>query len=202
MVWFGQIPQMEKYLFQSNCMKAYNNLERKDKLHRLLMQVPDIVDSFSKRDISASAKWIEWLKISESTLKEYNYSECSQLSGLRSSIISSQLSTDADSSRRKHVDKVCLSTIEPSQQIITKIHDSLNSKIEIAYSLFRQVLVPMRENKLVSMDNISDTTEYISTLLRQLCLNEQLSANINGIIATIGKTDTVKIIEEILTEKL
>ena len=183
-------------------MKTSSNIDKRNSLHSLLVRVPDIVDLFSKRDVSASAQWLSWLQEAETTLKEYNYSECSQLAGLRSTIMSSQLSQDSAKSRRKCVDEACVATINPAQRIVSAIHSSLDSKLEAVYTLFRQILVPMRINNMIVLDGVVDMTDYINTLLRQLSLNEQLSANINGAIASIGKTDSLRVIADILTENI
>lgn len=183
-------------------MKVSDNLDKRNRLRRLLLQVPELVDLFSKRDVSASSRWIVWLNDAESVLKEYNYPECAQLSGLRSSILSSQLYSNTTTSHRKRVDETCVSTVNPAQQILSNIYSVLNIKIENAYSFFRQVIVPMKSNNLIELNNVTDMTDYINNLLRQLSLNEQLSTGINGIIASIGKADAVRVIADVLTEKV
>ena len=68
--------------------------------------------------------------------------------------------------------------------------------------VFRQILIPMRINNMIVLDGINDMTDYINSLLRQLSLNEQLSTNINGAVASIGKADTVRLIATVLTEEI
>ena len=60
----------------------------------------------------------------------------------------------------------------------------------------------MRNAGLVSLDGVTDMTETINTLLRQLSLNEQLSSGINGAIASIGKADVMRTIAQVLTEEI
>ncbi len=183
-------------------MKISNNLDKRNSLRSLLLQVSEHVNLFSNRDVSASSKWLVWLNNAESVLKEYNYPECAQLSGLRSSILSSQHYPNTATSHRKQIDEACIATINPAQQILSNIYDVLNVKVENAYSFFRQVIVTMKSKNLINLDGVTDMTDYINNLLRQLSLNEQLSTGINGIIASIGKADAVRVIADVLTEKV
>lgn len=183
-------------------MRTSSNIDKRDGLHSLLMRVTDIVELFSRRDATASAQWLSWLHDAETTLKEYNRPESAQLAGLRSSIIVSQMSQSTVRACRRCVDEKCVSTINPAQNIISALHNNLDSKLEAVHVLFRQILIPMRINNMIVLDGINDMTDYINSLLRQLSLNEQLSTNINGAVASIGKADTVRLIATVLTEEI
>ena len=71
----------------------------------------------------------------------------------------------------------------------------------INFILFRQILIPMRVSNIISLYGGTDLS-FVNDLIRQLCLNEKLASNINGAIASIGKSDVVRIILEILTDEI
>ncbi|GEM_PF-5533244 len=71
----------------------------------------------------------------------------------------------------------------------------------INFILFRQILIPMRVSNLISLNGGTDLS-FVNDLIRQLCLNEKLASNINGAIASIGKSDVVRVILEILTDEI
>ena len=71
----------------------------------------------------------------------------------------------------------------------------------INFMLFRQILITMRVSNLISLNGGTDLS-FVNDLIRQLCLNEKLASNINGAIASIGKSEVVRVILEILTDEI
>lgn len=178
-----------------------SNIDKRNDLSALLMQLPDKVELFARKDHNAVTAWTEWMGRAEAVLKGYDMPECSRLAGLRATILSTQLAVSA-AGKRRQVTEHCLDSINVAQEVVNTPYEAVNAKVEGVHTLFRQIIIPMRNAGLVSLDGVTDMTETINTLLRQLSLNEQLSSGINGAIASIGKADVMRTIAQVLTEEI
>ena len=160
------------------------------------MRVPQIVNLLEKHNSVAVTQWLSWLSDAEDHLKHYGMPECAQIAGLRASLASNQKLS------RQEKREAALSTVSPAQEVIYNMYTKVNVSVENVYILFRQIIVPMRTAGIINIDGIDDLTTYINDLLRQLLANEQLSASVNGAIASVGRSDVLRIIADVLTEEL
>ena len=178
-----------------------SNIDKRNDLSALLMQLPEKVGLFVRKDPAAITAWIEWLGSAEAVMKGYDMPECSRLAGLRANILSAQMAVSA-AGKRRQVTERCLASINVAQEVVTAPYEAVNAKLEGVHTFFREIIIPMRNTGLITLDGVTDMTETINTLLRQLSLNEQLSSSINGAIASIGKADVMRTIAQVLTEEI
>lgn len=176
-------------------------IDRCNKFKEFLLDVPRIVDLFEKKDLSALQHWKIWLHNTEKFLKENKFPEVSQIASLRANILKVQMQSAISKDKRKILFEAAIATIDPAQNIVYQIYAKSNSALEPIYALFRQILIPMRVSNLISLNGGTDLS-FVNDLIRQLSLNEKLASNINGAIASIGKSDVVRVILEILTDEI
>ena len=173
-----------------------SSIDKRNTFSKLLMRVPQIVNVLAKRSPLAVTEWFSWLADAEDSLKHYDMPECAQMAGLIASLYS------VPRQSRKEKLEAALATVNSAQDIIYNIYTKANINVENVYTLFRQIIVPMRTAGIINIDGITDLTGYVNDLLRQMLANEQLSASVNGAIASVGKADVIRIIAELITEEL
>lgn len=173
-----------------------SSIDKRESFSGLLMRVPQIVKLHLKRSPVAVSEWLVWLSNAEDLLQHYGMPECAQIAGLRASLASNEKQS------RQEKREAALATVNSAQDIIYNIYTKANINVENAYTLFRQIIVPMRTAGIINIDGIIDLTGYVNDLLRQMLANEQLSASVNGAIASVGKADVIRIIAELITEEL
>lgn len=173
-----------------------SSIDKRESFSGLLMRVPQIVKLHLKRSPVAVSEWLVWLSDAEDLLQHYGMPECAQIAGLRASLASNEKQC------RQEKREAALSTVSPAQEVIYNIYAKVNVSVENVYILFRQIIVPMRTAGIINIDGVDDLTAYINELMRQLLANEQLSASVNGAIASVGRSDVLRIIADVLTEEL
>ena len=174
-----------------------SNIEKRDALGNLLMRVPGIVESFSKKDSCSVNVFLDWLSESEKLLKEYNLVECSQVAGVRASLLHRK-----QTCQRKELFAYATSQVNVAQTIIYNIYSPLNTRIETIKLLFKQLLSPILLSGNLCIDASMDLSIQIDSLIKSLRVNDQISGNINNAIASIGKIDVMRIIADIITTGL
>lgn len=178
-------------------MMLSSNIEKCDAIGDLLKRIPDMVDSFSKKDSRSINIFMEWLSLSEKKLKEYNFVECSQIAGVRASLLHKK-----QTCQRKELFAYAASQVDVAQTILYNVYSPLNARIENVKLLFRQLLAPILLSGNFSFNPNEDISTQIENLIKSLRINDQISASINNAIVTVGKIDTIRIIADIFSSGL
>lgn len=137
-----------------------SSIDKRESFSGLLMRVPQIVKLHLKRSPVAVSEWLVWLSDAEDLLQHYGMPECAQIAGLRASLASNEKQS------RQEKREAALATINSAQDIIYNIYTKANINVENAYTLFRQIIVPMRTAGIINIDGIIDLTGYVNDLLR------------------------------------
>lgn len=170
-------------------------------LKNLLLEVGTIVDSFSRNDHSVLKIWEEWLKKAEEVLKKYNYSESSEIAGLRSQLLIVDQNSKKKVSKRKSSMQRYIKTIDPAQTVVLHLQKSLELKIENTREVIRQLIGAANQLELIGFLESSDLNLLINNLFFKIKRNEQLGPVLNNAITTFGKFDVIRLFAEELTLK-
>jgi len=162
-------------------------------LYDKLQQVPDIVNSFERRDGTASAVWLDWLTQTSAQLKQFGFAESSAVAGIKADMLAKL----AEKQNRKEKIAAMLATINPAQAIVLALYTPLNEKVENVRTFLTQVLTQIKEAGMLQYDNSTDFTAFINNLFVQLKNNEQLSGSMNNAISNIGHTDVLRLLTEV-----
>lgn len=173
-------------------------IEPANALNEKLFEIPALVTSFAINENNICDKWITWLEELEEIFKKYNYSQCAEIAGYRSTILSSTFGNGSEkrSQKRKHRIKSALSCVQPVQQLLSDKSDELNEKIDQVRLLLRQILIPAKEAGMIKYDSTIDFTTFMESILEQFKRHEQIAPGINNAIATIGKSDVLRLLAE------
>jgi len=172
-------------------------IEPANALQEKLLEIPDIVTAFRKQEGNVSKKWLHWLEDVESLFKKYNFPQCAEVAGYRSSIIASfTLITEKRIPKRKQINQAALETIQPVQQILSNKSNELNDKVNQVKTLIKQILIPAKDAGMIDYNSNNDFTLFIENLLVKFKTHEQVRPSINNAIALIGKYDVMRILAE------
>jgi len=167
-------------------------------LGKYLSEIPTFVTSFSSKEGSVVQRWLDWLTLLESELEKHNIPQSAQIAGYRSSIIA--VAFDPEIERRTHRKKKqfhrAVVSVQPVQQILSDKHAELDIKITQVRELLRQVLIAAKDAGMVRYDPKTNFTDFLESLILKLKHHEQIGPEINSGIASIGKTDFLRLMAE------
>ncbi|MCB0712553.1 MAG: hypothetical protein KDD67_09510 [Ignavibacteriae bacterium] len=175
-----------------------STISANEELKRQLMQVGSIVDTFQRQESNAVEKWLSWLVETADILTKYNYSETSELAATRAEILAARLSVAGErTNRRKFLRQRALETIRPVQQSVLQRQAQLEASVESVRKVLRPILMVAQQAGFITPAAYGgDFTLFLEQLLQQMLNHEQLAPSISSAIATIGKSDTLRILAE------
>ncbi len=161
-----------------------------------LQEVPDIVSAFEHRESTAMQLWLQWLETSEKLLKEQGFAECAAVAGIRADV----LVYLSEKQTRKEKFIAVLKTVNAAQTLLLEKYKTLEEKVENVRVFLKQVLTQINDAGILNYDENTDFTAFINSVFEQMKNNAQLSGSIHNAVATIGKTDVLRLIAETLTQ--
>ena len=177
-------------------------LSSNEELKSQLLGLGVIVDGFTKQDKSSLIMWEHWLNNIEEIMKKYNFSEASEISGLRSQLLLDEPDLDIKRNKRKSKLQRYIKTITPAQTVTLHLQKSLEIKVESARDIVKQLLIAADQLGLTESIASANLNLRIDTLLIQLEKHEQLNPLIKNAFSILGKFDTIRLMaEEMITDK-
>jgi len=165
-------------------------------LKEQLLKLGGIVDMFSKNDNSSLSIWNHWLKSTEEILKKYNYSEASEVSGLRSQLLITDVDSKQKRNKRKSNFRRYLKTIAPAQTVVLHLQKSLEIKIENTRDIVKQLIIAADQLEVLESKNGANLNLHIDYLFIKLEQNEQLKPAVKNAFSILGKFDTIRLMAE------
>lgn len=170
-------------------------IEPANALKKKLFEIPKLVTAFQEHDTSIFHDWMSWLQELENIFQKYNFTQCAEIAGYRANIMSNYYQIgNRRIHKRKHLNQIGLSSVQPIQKILTDKSQELNDKIEQVRILIKQILIPAKDAGMIEYDHNKDINLFMESLLFQFKSHEQVRPLINNAIVLIGKYDVIRIL--------
>lgn len=165
-------------------------------LKEMLLEYPDIVTAFEKKDPRAKDQLLKWIRQAESVMSSYNISEVSELAGLRSKIISPRFTEHKRSSARKIQTQVAASVLYDIQHIVISALKPHEDRAEECRDVVRQLLQIISQNGTVQYRNEVLFEHFVLQIWQLIKTNEQLRPGAAKLKAMLPDTDIHLLIAE------
>ncbi|MEM7187114.1 MAG: hypothetical protein AAF466_10685 [Bacteroidota bacterium] len=164
-----------------------------------LLVLGEVVDLFADKDNDSLNRWDHWLTTTESILKKYNFTEVSEISGLRSQLLIEDTSRPGTRSKRRLVFAKYLKTITPAQTVVLHLQKNLEIKIEKTREIIKQLLIAADQLGYLATNTGPNLNASIDSLLHRLGEHEQLKTLMKNAFSMLGKFDCQRLIAEEIT---
>ena len=170
-------------------------------LKKLINEVPDLVNLLRDKNKVFISEFETWLMTSEDFLKKNNFSECSELAGLRSRLYPVNFEEIRTSNKKKKQMEVGAEIIYASQNLVFNLIQPIEEKINEAKELTTELVTIAYQNNIIKINPNDDYTTYIQSLWSHFKSHEQLSKYALRITALIGNTDALRFFAEEVSKK-
>ncbi len=168
------------------------------RLRELLLNYPELVTAFEKKDPRAADKLLNWVKQAESVMGTYQISEVSELAGLRSKIINTQYSQERRSSSRKLQTRTAASVLYDIQHTVLSALQPYEIHAEECREVIRQLLQLICQNGKVLYHKDVPFEQFVLQIWQLIKTNEQLRPGAAKLKAILPEPDIhVLLAEEI-----
>ena len=174
--------------------KSYINLNIG--LKKAINKMPDLVNLLKDKNKTFIVEFEKWLIETEQFLKKHNYSECSEMAGLRSRIYVITFDDSKRSSKKKKQMEVGAEIIYSAQNLIYNLIQPIEDKINESNELMDDLVAIAKESKMIKFEANQDFSNYIQSLWNYLKTHEQLSKYVIRINTLIGNTDSLRLFAE------
>ena len=154
-----------------------------------LLEFPSIVNSLERKEISFITQLLIWINKSEEILTTYNISEVAQLAGLRSKIIAPKYSDDKRISFKKLQLKIAAESLFDIQNVVLKVLNPLELKVEESRELTRQLLLIVSQTQAIKYNHNLPFDNLINDIWKFIISNEQLKAGAIKLKTSLTMTD-------------
>lgn len=165
-------------------------------LRKKLLEFPAIVNDLERKDPSFLENLFKWMKKSEEIFITYNISEVSELSGLRSKIISPRFSDNKSISVRKTQLKIAAEVLYDLQKTVLKVLNPLEIKIEESRILIRQLLLIVSQTHEIKYNSALPFDDFVNNIWQFITSNEQLKAGAIKLKISLIMSDIQMLIAE------
>ena len=128
--------------------------------------------------------------------KKYNYSECSEIAGLRSRIYVVEFEEEKRLTRKKKQMQVGSEMIYTAQNIIFILVQNLEEKVNEATETAVELIQIAKENGIIKNETTIDFNSYITSLWQYFNEHEQLKSYAKRINSLVGRTDALRLMAE------
>ncbi len=143
-------------------------------LNSKLMEFPGIVNSLESKEIFFIDKLLAWIKSTEELLLTYNISEVSELSGLRSKLITPKFSDQKNLPVKKTQLKIASEILYDLQHTVLNVLKPVELKVEECRELTRQLLHIVSQTGSIHYNHDLPFELLIDDLWQFIISNEQL----------------------------
>jgi hypothetical protein len=161
-----------------------------------LLEFPRLVSSLENKDIHFMDKLVVWIKNSEELLTTYAISEVSELSGLRSKLISSRFSDTKNSSIKKIQLKVAAEILYDLQHTLLNVLKPIELKTEECRELTRQLLQIVSQTKAIHYNHDLPFENLVQDVWFFIISNDQLKPGAVKLKTHLILTDIYRLIAE------
>lgn len=157
-------------------------------LNAKLLEFPKLVDSLEKKELDFIDKLFRWIKDSEEIFLSNNLSNVSELSGLKSKVISQKFSENRSLSKKLQL-KAASEILYELQSTVLKVITPYEKKINDARELIRQLLAIISQMKLLKYDPSMPFDNFVLEIWKIITSTDQLKAGAISLKTTLTMID-------------
>ena len=165
-------------------------------LKKSVNKIPELVNLLKDKNKSFISDFEIWLIATEEFLKKNNFSECSEMAGLRSRIYMVNFEDSRRSNKKKKQMEIGAEMIYAAQNLVYTLIQPIEEKINEARELTEELVTIAYENKIIKIEPNQDYGNYIQSLWNHFKIHEQLSKYALRITRLIGNTDALRFFAE------
>ena len=167
-----------------------------DSLKAKLLTFPALVDSMRNKDPDFLQLLERWMKETESILKDFNITECSEIAGLRSKIYSPLFAGSQGQSVRKKQLQIASEVLYDLQKTILLVIKPHENKVNEARDLLLQLLSLLQQSGALKYSEANGFQNFIYQVWSVFSTHEQLKPGTAKILSLVSQTDALRIIAE------
>jgi hypothetical protein len=137
-----------------------------------------------------------WIQKSEEIFATYNISEVSELSGLRSKIISPKFSDNKSVSVKKSQLKIASEVLYDLQHTFLKVLNPYELKVNECRGLIRQLLIIVSQTQAIKYSSDLPFDNLVNDVWQFIVSNEQLKAGVVKLKTSLIMNDIIILLAE------
>lgn len=167
-----------------------------DSLKAKLLTFPALVDCMQNKDPDFLQFLERWMKETETILKNFNITECSEIAGLRSKIYSPLFTGSHGRSVRKKQLQIASELLYDLQKTILLVIKPHEIKVNEARDLLLQLLSILQQSGALKYSEDTGFQNFIYQIWNVFLTNEQLKPGTAKILSLVSRMDALRIIAE------
>lgn len=175
-------------------IKSYINTY--EGLKKSVNQIPDLVNLLRDKNKKFITDFELWLTNTENFLKKNNFSECSEMAGLRSRLYLVNFEDIRTVNKKKKQMEIGGEMVYSAQNLVYNLIQPIEDKVKEAKELANELVSIAYKNNIIQINPNEDYTNYIHSLWNHLKTHEQLSKYALRITSLIGNTDALRFFAE------
>lgn len=176
-------------------INTYNGLKES------INKVPDLVNLLKDKNKNFISDFESWLTKTEGFLKKNNFSECSEMAGLRSRLYLVNFEDIRSTNKKKKQMEIGAEMIYSAQNLVYNLIQPVEDKINEAKELVEELVTIAYNNNVININPHEDYTNYIQSLWNHFKTHDQLSKYALRISSLIGNTDALRFFAEEVSKR-
>lgn len=176
-------------------INTYNGLKKS------INKVSDLVNLLRDKNKKFIIDFEFWLTSTEEFLKKNNFSECSEMAGLRSRLYLVNFEDIKASNKKKKQMEIGAEMIYSAQNLVYNLIQPIEDKINEAKELTEELVTIAYKNNIININPNEEYTNYIQSLWNHFKSHEQLSKYALKITSLIGNTDALRFFAEEVSKR-
>lgn len=161
-----------------------------------LLEYPALVDGLKNKDYNFLELLENWMKETETILKNNNIAQCSKIAGLRSKIITPIFDESHGRSTKKRQINIAAELMYEIQDTILSVINPYEKKINEARDLLKNLLSVLKQSGAIKYSENIDFQYFINQIWSLFSTHEQLKPSIVSILTLISQVDALRIMAE------
>ena len=161
-----------------------------------LIEFPDLVDSLRKKDYIFLEMLENWMKETETILKNHRISECAVIAGYRSKIMTPLFTETQKRSTKKRQLQLASEVMFDLQDTVISVMKPHEIKVNEAKDLLIHLLSIVKQLGALKYTNQTNFQEFIDSVWNLCSTHEQLKQGTIKILTLISQIDVLRIIAE------
>lgn len=161
-----------------------------------LLEFPTLVDSLQNKDFSFLVSLEEWMRETETILKNNNISKCSEIAGLRSKILAPLFAPSKTRSARKVQLQIASGLLYELQNTVLSVIEPYELRVSEARDLLAHLLSIVKQSGAIKYDDETGFQSFINQIWQLFSTHEQLKASTVKVLTLVSQVDALRIISE------
>jgi len=165
-------------------------------LKNKLLEYPVLANSLKNKDYNFLELLENWMKETETILKNNNIAQCAKIAGLRSKIIAPIFDESRGGSTKKRQFHLAAESMYEIQDTILSVINPYEQKVNEARDLLKHLLSILKQSGAIKYTEGTEFQYFINQIWTLFLTHEQLKPSMVTILTLISQVDALRIIAE------